>query len=98
MSDVETIGTPVLRLAPEGDAVTRRSPAGGLPQGRVRVLMAADLVAVTLALFGTYLLAEAIGPPAVIAPNWALVALAVAIPVGWLGVFAVYRLYEGETR
>jgi exopolysaccharide biosynthesis polyprenyl glycosylphosphotransferase len=98
MSDVETIGTPVLRLAPEADAAPRRSPAGGLPQGRVRVLMAADLVAVTLALFGTYLLAEAIGPPAVIAPNWALVALAVAIPVGWLGVFAVYRLYEGETR
>ena len=43
-------------------------------------------------------LAEQIGPPAVIAPAWLLAVLVPLAAVGWLAIFAVYRLYEGESR
>ncbi|MDP9294249.1 MAG: hypothetical protein M3O90_07500, partial [Actinomycetota bacterium] len=60
--------------------------------------MAADALAVALSLAGTYVLAETVGPPAVIAPAWLLALLVPLAGFGWLAIFAVYRLYEGESR
>jgi len=82
-------------------ATTRQPHAprtGRLARGRVRTLIAADLVAIAVALAGTYLLAELIGPPAVIAPGAVMAVLIVAAAVAWIAIFAAYRLYEGETR
>jgi exopolysaccharide biosynthesis polyprenyl glycosylphosphotransferase len=93
-----TFAPPVLRLAPDAEATATRRTRGRLPHGRVRALLAADVLAVGLALGGTYLLAEAIGPPAVIAPTWLLIALVPMVMAGWLALFTVYGLYEGETR
>ena len=60
--------------------------------------MSADALAVALSLAGTYVLAETIGPPAVIAPAWLLAVLVPLAGIGWLAIFTVYRLYEGESR
>ena len=77
-----------------------RTRGGGAAsrRGRVRTLFAADLVAILLSLAGTYVLAEQIGPPAVIAPSWLLVALVPVITLSWLAIFGTYRLYEGQSR
>ena len=69
-----------------------------LGRGRVWGLLIVDLVAVWAATAGTYVLAELIGPPAVIAPDAVLVALGVAITLLWPTVFAAYGLYERQTR
>ena len=79
-----------------GSAVQHRP--GRLVRGRVRLLMISDLVAIQIAYLGMYLLAEQIGPPAFIAPDWLLAALWAASSVGWVFLFAAYRLYEGESR
>jgi exopolysaccharide biosynthesis polyprenyl glycosylphosphotransferase len=88
---------PGLRVVPQEPAQTRRQ-RGGFSRGRVRTLIVADLLAIAIGLAGTYVLAEAIGPPAVIAPSWLLILLGPAIAVGWLAIFASYRLYEGQSR
>ncbi len=87
---------PALRVpaAARRDGASRR----GFSRGRVRALIASDVLAVALALAGTYALAELIGPPAVIAPSWLLVLMVPALIAGWLAVFAAYRLYEGQSR
>jgi exopolysaccharide biosynthesis polyprenyl glycosylphosphotransferase len=85
-------------LTKRSEPLTAAPRPGRFVRGRVRTLMVADLVAVQLALVGMYLLAELIGPPAFIAPTWLLVALWVAISLGWPVLFAMYKLYEGETR
>ena len=74
------------------------SKRGGFSRGRVRALIASDVVAIVAALAGTYALAEMIGPPAVIAPGWLQALLAPVLVAGWLAVFAAYRLYEGQSR
>ncbi len=90
---------PALRVAPREQAKGHgREGRGGFSRGRVRVLITSDVIAIALALAGTYVLAEAIGPPAVIAPGWLLAALAPVVVFGWLAVFASYRLYEGQSR
>ena len=96
--DAEPIAerSPGLRVLSEPQASAPRD--GRFTRGRVRTLMAADMVAVQLALFGMYLLAELIGPPAFIAPTWLLAALWVGVTLGWPVLFATYKLYEGETR
>jgi exopolysaccharide biosynthesis polyprenyl glycosylphosphotransferase len=80
------------------DPVSEAPHRGRFVRGRVRTLMVADVVAIQLALLGMYLLAELIGPPAFIAPTWLMVALWVAVSIGWPVLFAMYKLYEGETR
>jgi exopolysaccharide biosynthesis polyprenyl glycosylphosphotransferase len=60
--------------------------------------MASDVLAIAASLAGTYALAELIGPPAVIAPGWLLALLGPVLVLGWLAVFASYRLYEGQSR
>jgi exopolysaccharide biosynthesis polyprenyl glycosylphosphotransferase len=67
-------------------------------RGRVRTLIAADVIAIALATCGTYVLAEIVGPPAVIAPTGVTAGLIVLAALTWIGVFAAYRLYEGQTR
>ncbi len=97
-ADTEALHQPGLRIVqpPAMHASARRQ--GGFKRGRVRTLIVADLIAIVVSLAGTYGLAEMIGPPAVIAPTWLLLALAPMISVAWLGVFATYRLYEGQSR
>jgi exopolysaccharide biosynthesis polyprenyl glycosylphosphotransferase len=86
---------PGLRVAPKPAAGNR---SGRFDRGRVRTLMLVDLLAIQLALLGMYGLAEFVGPPAFIAPNWLIAALWPAVSLAWIVVFATYRLYEGETR
>jgi exopolysaccharide biosynthesis polyprenyl glycosylphosphotransferase len=96
--DTEALSQPGLRIVPPPALTTSARPRRGFSRGRVRALIVADLVAIAASLTATYGLAEMIGPPAVIAPSWLLVLLAPAITVAWLGVFATYRLYEGQSR
>jgi exopolysaccharide biosynthesis polyprenyl glycosylphosphotransferase len=87
---------PGLRMAPEPRSAAPRP--GRFVRGRVRTLMAADLLAIQLALVGMYGLAEVVGPPAFIAPTWLIAALWPVVSIAWIVVFAAYRLYEGEAR
>jgi exopolysaccharide biosynthesis polyprenyl glycosylphosphotransferase len=88
-----------LRVVTEAEArLLGGERAGGLARGRVRVLALADLLALAAAFAGMYVLAEIIGPPAFIAPAGAVVALTAVATITWIGVFAAYRLYEGQTR
>ena len=84
-----------LRTLSEPAAARARGP---LTRGRVRTLMVADLVAIQLSMVAMYALAQAIGPPAFIAPTWVMAALWAAASFGWIAIFAAYRLYEGESR
>ncbi|MEA2251073.1 MAG: hypothetical protein QOG70_1315 [Solirubrobacteraceae bacterium] len=78
-------------------ARTRTRRPGGLDAGRVRSLVAADLVAIALALAGTYGLAELVAPPAALAPSAIVVVGAVLAAAAWIVIFAAYRLYEGQS-
>jgi exopolysaccharide biosynthesis polyprenyl glycosylphosphotransferase len=82
-------------MLPEPAAVGVRGP---LARGRVRTLMVADLVAIQISLVVMYALAEEIGPPAFIAPDWVMAVLWAGVSFGWVALFAAYRLYEGESR
>src|SRR4051812_22400669 len=86
-----------LRVVEPPLARTRRGPRR-LVRGRVRTLIAADLAALGVAFAGTYVLAEIVGPPAVIAPGGVVAGLIAVALVTWIGVFASYRLYEGQTK
>jgi exopolysaccharide biosynthesis polyprenyl glycosylphosphotransferase len=70
----------------------------GLNRGRVWGLLAVDVVAVWIALAATYVLAEQIGPPAVIVPDGVLAALIAAATLAWPAIFTAYGLYERQTR
>ena len=92
------ISTEERRRSTRAEDSLERPRGGGLARGRVRALLLADVVAIALSLAGTYVLAEMIGPPAIIAPP-GLIALLVAMAiVGWISLFAIYGLYEGESR
>ncbi len=97
-ADTETLHQAGLRIVPPPAVHAPARRRGGFSRGRVRTLIGADLLAIVVSLAATYGLAEMIGPPAVIAPTWLLVALAPAITMAWLGIFATYRLYEGQSR
>src|SRR4051812_20204136 len=76
----------------------RASRTNQLRRGRVRTLVAADLLAIVLSFAGTYGLAQLVDPPAVTAPTGVVVALLAASLVMWVGLFTAYRLYESESR
>jgi exopolysaccharide biosynthesis polyprenyl glycosylphosphotransferase len=78
-------------------ARSRTRRPGGLDAGRVRMLVAADLLAIAIALAGTYGLAELVAPPAVLAPTAVAVAGALLAAAAWIAIFAAYRLYEGQS-
>jgi exopolysaccharide biosynthesis polyprenyl glycosylphosphotransferase len=93
----DTEGLATGRVAKATGSAVQHHP-GRLVRGRVRLLMISDLVAIQVAYAGMYLLAERIGPPAFIAPDWLLASLWAASSIGWIFLFAAYRLYEGESR
>ncbi|MGH3112600.1 MAG: sugar transferase, partial [Gaiellaceae bacterium] len=72
-----------------------RTPRG-LRRGRTFILAAVDLVALAVAYAATYIAANQIAPPAITAPGWVMVTLAlVAVPV-WIGFFTAYHLYDHD--
>ena len=98
-ADTEALHHAGLRVVPPPAAHARARRRGGFSRGRVRSLIVADLVAILLSLAGTYVLAEQIGPPAVIAPTWLLVAAGAGDHAGVARrSSATYRLYEGQSR
>ena len=97
-ADTEALQQRGLRIVPPPAVPAPARRRGGFSRGRVRLLFGADLAAILVSLAGTYVLAEQIGPPAVIAPGWLLALLVPAMTLAWLGIFGVYRLYEGQSR
>jgi exopolysaccharide biosynthesis polyprenyl glycosylphosphotransferase len=97
-ADTEALHQPGLRVVPPPAVPAPARRRGGFSHGRVRSLIGADLVAILVSLAGTYLVAEQIGPPAVIAPGWLVALLVPVLALSWLGIFGVYRLYEGQSR
>jgi exopolysaccharide biosynthesis polyprenyl glycosylphosphotransferase len=97
-ADTEALHQPGLRVVPSPAVPAPARRRGGFSHGRVRTLIGADLVAILVSLAGTYLVAEQIGPPAVIAPGWLVALLVPVLALSWLGIFGVYRLYEGQSR
>jgi exopolysaccharide biosynthesis polyprenyl glycosylphosphotransferase len=93
----QAVDPPLRVVAPPAERPAPPS-RGRFSRGRVRALAAADLLAIAIAFAGTYVLAEIIGPPAYIAPHGVMAGLVVVATVLWIGVFAAYRLYEGQTR
>jgi exopolysaccharide biosynthesis polyprenyl glycosylphosphotransferase len=69
-----------------------------LPRGRTWILIAADMVAIAMALAITYTIAELVASPAVIAPTWVTVTVAVAAFPIWMAIFTAYNLYERQNR
>jgi exopolysaccharide biosynthesis polyprenyl glycosylphosphotransferase len=62
------------------------------------MLATSDVLALAASYAATFIAANQIAPPAIIAPRWFMAGLwIVAIPV-WLAVFAAYKLYENDTR
>src|SRR4051794_2465907 len=88
-------GGAALRLA---GARAETARGRGLGRGRVRALLVVDVLALWIAMAVTYLLAQQIGPPAVIAPGTALIGLVALATLAWPVVFAAYGLYERQTR
>ena len=92
-----------LKVAPDPAASHLRAPKsrdrkGIFAHGRTWFLVAADTVAIAVALAITYAVAEAVAAPAIIAPTWLIVVLAaLAVPV-WIAIFTVYNLYERQSR
>jgi exopolysaccharide biosynthesis polyprenyl glycosylphosphotransferase len=97
-ADTEALHQHGLRVVPPPAVPAPARRRRGFSRGRVRLLIGADLVAILVSLAGTYVLAEQIGPPAVIAPGWLLALLVPSMVLAWLGIFGVYRLYEGQSR
>src|SRR6476646_5211447 len=86
----------VVEPAPAGAARARHQ--GRLRRGRVRALLAVDLIAIAVAFAATYGFAELIGPPAVIGPVGVVAAFVAVAIVIWIAVFAAYGLYERHSR
>lgn len=86
----ETVSTGVVR----GRVVTTKR----LPRGRTWILVVTDVLALAAALSITYLIADMIAPPAIVAPGWLVAALALVALPAWLAVFTGYNLYERQSR
>jgi exopolysaccharide biosynthesis polyprenyl glycosylphosphotransferase len=93
-------------LRPDGATVAierglgQRVDAAGQPhalRGRVRLLVAFDVLALFVAGVATFTIGNAVAPPGLIAPRWAVALLAAGALVGWVVVLAVYGLYESQT-
>jgi exopolysaccharide biosynthesis polyprenyl glycosylphosphotransferase len=94
-----TAGAPSLRvvgLTDDAAAVAGRAASG--THGRVRVLIAADLVALAIAFAVTFVVVGLGGTWRLDAPTGAIVPLALGWGVAWIAMFAAYRLYENQTR
>ena len=69
-----------------------------LGRGRARMLAVTDTVALVVGYTATYVAANLIAPPAVIAPGWVLALLACLALPAWLAIFAAYRLYDNDGK
>jgi exopolysaccharide biosynthesis polyprenyl glycosylphosphotransferase len=94
--EAETLAAAPVASRPLAGALADRGR--GLGRGRVWGLLLVDVLAVWIAMAGTYLLAEQIGPPAIIAPGAVQVAFGALATLLWPTVFAAYGLYERQTR
>ena len=75
-----------------------RAHRAGLHRGRTWILLAGDLVALAVAYAATFVAASAIAPPAVTAPGWLMLTVAlVAVPT-WVAIFTSYHLYDNDHR
>ena len=98
-ADAGGSGAVSISLAPELDGSTRAlKRRGNLSRGRTWILIGADCIALAAAIALTYGIAEAIAPPALIAPLWLVVTLAVLALPAWITIFTVYNLYERQGR
>jgi exopolysaccharide biosynthesis polyprenyl glycosylphosphotransferase len=81
-------------------AAPAAAPRAGrsLPRGRTWILIAADMVALAVALAITYAVAEAAAAPSIIAPTWLIVVLAIIVLPVWVAIFTAYNLYERQNR
>jgi exopolysaccharide biosynthesis polyprenyl glycosylphosphotransferase len=69
---------------------------GGLRRGRTWILAGGDLLALSVAYAATYVAANQIAPPAIVAPGWLMLTLAlVAVPL-WVAIFTAYHLYDHD--
>ncbi|HEU0023806.1 MAG TPA: sugar transferase [Thermoleophilaceae bacterium] len=86
--------------APSSDAglAPAHGERGSLPRGRTWILIAADMVALGIALAITYSVAEALASPAIIAPLWLILLLAAVVLPVWVVIFTAYNLYERQNR
>jgi exopolysaccharide biosynthesis polyprenyl glycosylphosphotransferase len=98
-TDTAGAGAVHIAVAPEpATASGRVKQRGNLSRGRTWILLGADCVALAAAIALTYGMAEAIAPPALIAPLWLVVTLAALALPAWIGLFTVYNLYERQGR
>jgi exopolysaccharide biosynthesis polyprenyl glycosylphosphotransferase len=81
--------------APIASPAPSAAPSSG---GRVRLLVATDLVALCLSGAATFTVADALAPPALVASSLTVGVLAGCAALLWLVVLAVYGLYERQTR
>jgi exopolysaccharide biosynthesis polyprenyl glycosylphosphotransferase len=102
-SNIDVLPTPPTGLGTRTDlraglelGAERARP--GFARGRVRALLITDVLAIVLSLAGTFVAAELVGPPAIIAPGALIAALVPLATLGWIAIFAMYGLYEAESR
>ena len=72
--------------------------AGALSRGRTWILIGADALALVIALAITYAVADAVAPPALIAPTWLVIVVAALVLPVWITIFTAYNLYERQAR
>jgi exopolysaccharide biosynthesis polyprenyl glycosylphosphotransferase len=88
-----------LRVLPSPTPEVDRAPQSG--RGRrehVRTLIAVDVVALALAFVATSFAPGIVGQTGIVAPAGAVAALIAASTIVWIGLFAAYRLYDGQFR
>jgi exopolysaccharide biosynthesis polyprenyl glycosylphosphotransferase len=83
--------------AAEGRAALREPSSHRLKRGRIRFLVAADVLALFVAGVATFTIANQIAGPAIVAPRWAVALLAAGALAGWVVMFTAYGLYERQT-
>jgi exopolysaccharide biosynthesis polyprenyl glycosylphosphotransferase len=86
--------TATVRVGTAGQVRRARS----LRRGRVRALLVVDLMVIWAAFIVAYLIAQQIGPPAMILPTAPAVAVGVVITLTWPVIFTAYGLYERQSR
>ena len=100
----ETAATPARRSTlhpvPQPDSLPRleAEPARNPSGGRVRWVLAADLLSVYTALVATYLFAHMAAPPAIEGRHTVAYAIIALLGPLWLATFAAYRLYERQIQ
>jgi exopolysaccharide biosynthesis polyprenyl glycosylphosphotransferase len=96
---LKLVGSPAHTApAPPNVQAFRASRSRRVRAGRVRWLVACDLAAMVVAYVGAFGAAELLAPPATNAPAGIVTVTLLGSTLLWLGLFAAYRLYEGQTR